>query len=87
MGKQYSASQSSESRHYMRHHRGKPRCTNNSKDNLRTTLSRLLKSPEDLDVRGLGSKLCEVLGIRSGDRIEFHVLADGSVRIINYGNR
>jgi len=90
MGKQYSTSQStasSERRHITRHPRDSSRYANRSKESLRTTLRRLLKSPEDLDVRGLGSKICEVLGIRSGDRIEFHILADGSVRIINYGNR
>jgi hypothetical protein len=54
---------------------------------LRGRLRRFLGHPQDLDIRGLGSKVCEVLGIRSGDTIEFHVLADGSVRIVNYGSR
>ena len=58
-----------------------------SNRSLRRTLRRFLGNPEDLDIRGLGRKLCEVLGVRSGDMIEFHVLADGSVRIVNYGNR
>ena len=39
----------------------------------------------NLDIRGLGRKLCEVLGARSGDTIEFHMLADGSVRVVSYG--
>jgi len=38
----------------------------------------------NLDLKGLGAKLCELLGARSGDTIAFHVLQDGSVRAINY---
>lgn len=37
----------------------------------------------NLDLKGLGAKLCELLGARSGDTIAFHVLQDGSVRVIN----
>jgi hypothetical protein len=40
--------------------------------------------PRYLDIKGLGAKLCELLGVRSGDRIAFHLLQDGSVRVINY---
>jgi hypothetical protein len=40
--------------------------------------------PRDLDMRGLGAKLCELLSIRSGDTVAFHLLQDGSVRVINY---
>ncbi|HUK27680.1 MAG TPA: hypothetical protein VLV31_04585 [Candidatus Acidoferrales bacterium] len=54
--------------------------------NLRKALKRFLGNPEDLDIRGLGRKVCEVLSVQSGDMIEFHVLADGSVRIVNYGS-
>jgi hypothetical protein len=50
-------------------------------------LARVFSRPAELDIRGLGRKVCEVLGIRSGDTVEFHVLTDGSVRIINYGNK
>jgi len=52
--------------------------------NLKSPHTRYAK-PQDLDVRGLGSKLCEVLGVRSGDTVEFHLLADGSIRVVNYG--
>jgi hypothetical protein len=41
----------------------------------------------DLDIRGLGKRVCEMLGVRSGDTVEFHILSDGSIRIINFGNR
>ena len=41
----------------------------------------------DVDFRGLGSKLCETLGVLSGDVLEFHILGDGSVRVINYGKQ
>jgi hypothetical protein len=54
---------------------------------VRRTIPRFFKRSEDLDIEGLGSKVCEVLGIRSGDIIQFHVLADGSVRIVNYGDK
>ena len=39
--------------------------------------------PRYLDIRGLGAKLCEFLGVHSGDTIAFHLLQDGSVRVIN----
>jgi hypothetical protein len=45
-----------------------------------------LRKPQDLDIRGLGMKLCQVLGVRSGDTIAFHILGDGSVRVINYSH-
>jgi hypothetical protein len=44
---------------------------------------RLVMKPRDLDIRGLGAKLCELLGVRSGDTIALHLLQDGSVRVIN----
>jgi hypothetical protein len=46
-----------------------------------------VKKTRDLDIRGLGAKLCELLSIRSGDTIAFHLLQDGSVRVINYSIR
>ena len=52
---------------------------------LRTRLTRRRRDLIDVDFRGLGSKLCETLGVLSGDVLEFHMLGDGSVRIINYG--
>ena len=51
------------------------------------TFGRFFNEPPELDIRGLGRKVCEILGVRSGDSVEFHLLADGSVRIINCGNR
>jgi hypothetical protein len=44
---------------------------------------RLVMKPRYLNIRGLGAKLCELLGVRSGDTIAFHLLQDGSVRVIN----
>ncbi len=44
---------------------------------------RFTAKPRNLDLKGLGAKLCELLGARSGDTIAFHVLQDGSVRVIN----
>jgi hypothetical protein len=46
---------------------------------------RFVIRPRNLDIRGLGAKLCELLGVRSGDTIEFHILQDGSVRVVNHG--
>ena len=40
--------------------------------------------PKSIDLKGLGAKLCELLGARSGDTLAFHVLQDGSVRVIDY---
>jgi hypothetical protein len=51
------------------------------------SLVRFFNRPPELDIRGVGRKVCEILGIRSGDMVEFHVLSDGSVRIVNYGSR
>jgi hypothetical protein len=45
---------------------------------------RFMTKPKSLDLKGLGAKLCELLGARSGDTIAFHVLQDGSVRVIDY---
>ena len=47
----------------------------------------LLQRPPELDLKGLGRMVCEVLGVRSGDTVQFHILTDGSVRIVNYGNK
>jgi hypothetical protein len=44
---------------------------------------RFMTKSRNLDLKGLGAKLCELLGARSGDTIAFHVLQDGSVRVIN----
>jgi hypothetical protein len=44
---------------------------------------RFMTKPRNLDLKGLGAKLCELLGARSGHTIAFHVLQDGSVRVIN----
>ncbi|HMK84306.1 MAG TPA: hypothetical protein VK503_11355 [Candidatus Bathyarchaeia archaeon] len=52
---------------------------------LRTRLTSRRRDLIDVDFRGLGSKLCETLGVLSGDVLEFHMLGDGSVRVINYG--
>jgi hypothetical protein len=90
MGKQYSASQtmlSPRRRTYENHARDSLGYVRESNESPRSMIRQLLKDPEDLDVMGLGSKICEILRIRSGDRIEVHVLADGSVRVINYRNR
>jgi hypothetical protein len=38
----------------------------------------------NLDLKGLAVKLCELLGAQSGDTIAFHLLQDGSVRVIDY---
>ena len=46
--------------------------------------NRFIATPKSIDLRGLGAKLCELLGARSGDTIAFHVLQDGSVRVIDY---
>ncbi len=40
----------------------------------------------DLDVGGLGKRLCDLLSLRPGDMVEFHMLSDGSVRVINPRN-
>jgi len=90
MGKENTANQSA-----VLQHRGRAKKSKKNREwygtqttkNLRKTLKRFLGNPEDLDVRGLGRKVCDVLGVRSGDTIEFHVLADGSIRIVNYGSR
>lgn len=39
--------------------------------------------PIDLDVGGLGRRLCDLLALRPGDTVEFHLLSDGSVRVVN----
>ena len=57
------------------------------KKGAQVRLSRLLKRPPELDLKGLGRRVCEVLGVRSGDTVQFHILTDGSVRIVNYGNK
>jgi hypothetical protein len=44
---------------------------------------RFMTKSRNLDLKGLGAKVCELLGARSGDTIAFHVLQDGSVRVIN----
>ena len=44
---------------------------------------RLATKPTNLDIRGLGAKLCELIGVRSGDTIAFDLLQNGSVRVIN----
>lgn len=44
---------------------------------------RFMTKSRNLDLKGLGAKLCEILGVVSGDTIAFHVLQDGSVRVIN----
>lgn len=44
---------------------------------------RFMTKPKNLDLKSLGAKLCELLGARSGDTIAFHILQDGSVRVIN----
>jgi hypothetical protein len=46
--------------------------------------NRFMARPKSIDLRGLGAKLCELLGARPGDTIAFHVLQDGSVRVIDY---
>ena len=88
MGKQYSTSQSilSPGRRSPENHYRSSSGHRKSKDDLSETIRQFLKRPQDLDLKGLGSKLCEILRVRSGDRIEFHVLADGSVRVINCGD-
>jgi hypothetical protein len=45
---------------------------------------RFMIKPKNLDLKGLAVKLCELLGAQSGDTIAFHVLQDGSVRVIDY---
>ena len=37
----------------------------------------------NLDIGGLGRRLCDLLALRPGDLVEFHMLSDGSVRVIN----
>ncbi|HUK51046.1 MAG TPA: hypothetical protein VLV18_08410 [Terriglobales bacterium] len=88
MGKQYSTSQSvlSPGRRSSENHVRNKSGHRKSEESLSETIRKFLKKPEDLDFRGLGSRLCEILGVQSGDRIEFHVLADGSVRVINCGD-
>ena len=53
------------------------------RDPVRGLKRGLVMKSRDLDIRGLGAKLCELLGVRSGDTIAFHLLQDGSVRVIN----
>jgi len=55
------------------------------KEGAQVRLERLLIRPPELDLKGLGRMVCEVLGVRSGDTVQFHILTDGSVRIVNYG--
>ncbi len=57
----------------------------NWRDPARRLKRRFMIRPEDLDIKGLGAKLCELLAARSGDTIAFHMLQDGSVRVVNYG--
>jgi hypothetical protein len=52
-----------------------------------TRLAEFFSRPPELDIRGLGRKVCQALGVRSGDVVEFHILGDGSLRIVNNGSK
>jgi hypothetical protein len=56
----------------------------NWRDPVAKPKHRFMTKPKNLDLKGLAVKLCELLGAQSGDTIAFHVLQDGSVRVINY---